>query len=401
MANERLREALLDAGQPINEIAKRLGVHPKTVGHWVNGRRPHRRYQYAIGSLLGTDPALIWPDGEEPVHPNELPSPGDEMALIGARLHRLTSTNVDAATIRHVDLTLEEIATDYEANGAAAGYPVARRHRQWIEELLEHGQRPKERVALLARAGKLSGVLGYLAFDLGHRALALAYLDEAATVADLAGDTDLMAWVRGQQSFVSLYTGRYQDALDYARDGQRHAAGGPQATRLAVAGEARALGKLNDVAGVAEAVDRALQAHERHPGEHPVGQFLSSGPLGSGRLYGNAASAFLAVGDRARAKECARKALDVFTTEESQASRSLTLLDLATAKLSGADPDLPGAAEVIGGAMAAGGALRSDVVVGRTSELLLASRRWEGDRDLGAMVEAVAEWRTRAVPPSR
>ena len=55
----------------------------------------------------------------------------------------------------------------------------------------------------------------------------------------------------------AYYRGDYNAAVELARDGQRYARGGPQAVRLAINGEARALGKLRDAAGVKEAVERA------------------------------------------------------------------------------------------------------------------------------------------------
>jgi len=217
-----------------------------------------------------------------------LPAPSEEMAQIGARLERLARSSVDSATLRHLALSLEEMSAAYERNGGAAVYRLVRHERHWIEHLLEEQQRPRDRIELHAAGGKLSAVLGYLAFDLGHRTLADAFLTEAFSVAEAATDRDLMAWVRGLQSFVAYYAGRYHDALDLARDGQRYAGGGPQSIRLAVAGEARALGRLGDTYGVTEAVERALGARERLPGGQPVGEFLSMQPLGLGRIHGNA-----------------------------------------------------------------------------------------------------------------
>ena len=84
MANERLQAALIDSGRPLDEVARRVGVHPKTINRWVDGRRPHRRYQYALGNLLGADPAVLWPEpgaAVPNVPPGEvLPAPGEEMA---------------------------------------------------------------------------------------------------------------------------------------------------------------------------------------------------------------------------------------------------------------------------------------------------------------------------------
>lgn len=404
MANERLRAALIDSGRPLDEVAQRVGIHPKTLNRWVEGRRPHRRYQYALGNLLGADPAVLWPEPGAAV-PNALPggalpAPGEEMAQIGARLERLARNNVDAATLRHLGLSLEEVSAAYERDGGAAVYRLVRQQRHWIEHLMEEQQRPRDRVELHAAAGKLSAVLGYLAFDLGHRTLAEAYLGEAFSLGEAAADRDLMAWVRGLQSFVAFYAGRYHAALEYARHGQVNAGGGPQSVRLAVAGEARALGRLGDAYAVAEAVERALGARERHPGGQPVGEFLSMEPLGVGRIHGNAASAYLALGDSARVQEHAERALEVFSGNASAASEALTAVDLAVSHLSGRGADPEAAAAAIRRALDVGAGLQSDVVAARLHDFVVISRRWAGP-ELIETVEAVEEWRRRAVPPPR
>ncbi len=226
-------------------------------------------------------------------------------------------------------------------------------------------------------------MLGYLAFDLGHRTLADAYLREAFSLAEAADDRDLMAWVRGLQSFVAYYAGS-----------------GPQSIRRAVAGEARALGRLGITHGVAEAVERALNAREPHRGGQPVGEFLSIKPLGLGRIHGNAASAYLALGDSTRVQEHAERALEVFSGNASAASEALTAVDLALSHLSGRRADPEAAAVAIARALDAGTGLQSDVLAARLHDFVAISRRWAGP-DLLEMVEAVEEWRRRAVPPAR
>ena len=100
-------------------------------------------------------------------------------------------------------------------------------------------------------------MLGYMAVGQARFTLARAYCAEAFALAAAAEESDLQAWVRGTESLCAYYQKRYRDALELALDGQRHAHGGPQAIRLAVNGEARALGRLGDRRGVDEAVERA------------------------------------------------------------------------------------------------------------------------------------------------
>jgi tetratricopeptide (TPR) repeat protein len=236
--------------------------------------------------------------------------------------------------LRVAEVVLEEIAHGYEVGTAASIYPHVLGHRRWVEDLLEGHQPLKHRASLLAIAGQLSGLLGYLAFDVGNRPLAYAYCEEALRIAQEVGNNDLSAWVRGTQSFIAYYSGRYEDALELARDGQRYAHGSPQAVRLAASGEARALGQLGDRSGVDEAVERAVSLGSECPEGDGVGYFLSLGPMGIGRVYGNAASAYLALGQGDATQQLAAVALDYFQeVDTARASTALTIVDVSMSHL--------------------------------------------------------------------
>jgi transcriptional regulator with XRE-family HTH domain len=60
--NETFCRALLQAGLTEEDIAARLGVDPKTVRRWIEGRAlPYRRHRWALAALLGTVEADLWP----------------------------------------------------------------------------------------------------------------------------------------------------------------------------------------------------------------------------------------------------------------------------------------------------------------------------------------------------
>jgi transcriptional regulator with XRE-family HTH domain len=59
--NELLRRFLLQAGLREDDVAARLGVDPKTVRRWVNGRVPYPHNRAAIADLLGAEEADLWP----------------------------------------------------------------------------------------------------------------------------------------------------------------------------------------------------------------------------------------------------------------------------------------------------------------------------------------------------
>jgi transcriptional regulator with XRE-family HTH domain len=60
--NEPLRRALLRARLREDDVAARLGVDPKTVRRWLNGRVPYPHNRAAIAELVGVNEAELWPD---------------------------------------------------------------------------------------------------------------------------------------------------------------------------------------------------------------------------------------------------------------------------------------------------------------------------------------------------
>ena len=65
--NEPLRRALLRARLREDDVAARLGVDPKTVRRWLNGRLPYPHNRAAIAELVGADEAELWPDAGGPL----------------------------------------------------------------------------------------------------------------------------------------------------------------------------------------------------------------------------------------------------------------------------------------------------------------------------------------------
>lgn len=59
--NEVLRRFLLQAHLRENDVAARLGVDPKTVRRWLNGRVPYPHNRAAIADLLDAEEADLWP----------------------------------------------------------------------------------------------------------------------------------------------------------------------------------------------------------------------------------------------------------------------------------------------------------------------------------------------------
>ena len=65
--NEPLRRALVRARLREDDVAARLGVDPKTVRRWLNGRVPYPHNRAAIAELVGADEADLWPEAGGPL----------------------------------------------------------------------------------------------------------------------------------------------------------------------------------------------------------------------------------------------------------------------------------------------------------------------------------------------
>ena len=74
--NEPLRRALLRVRLREDDVAARLGVDPKTVRRWLNGRVPHPHNRAAVAALVGADESDLWPEAGGPLaartRPDEL-----------------------------------------------------------------------------------------------------------------------------------------------------------------------------------------------------------------------------------------------------------------------------------------------------------------------------------------
>jgi transcriptional regulator with XRE-family HTH domain len=65
--NEPLRRALLRARLREDDVAARLGVDPKTVRRWLNGRIPYANNRATLADLVGADEADLWPNAGGPL----------------------------------------------------------------------------------------------------------------------------------------------------------------------------------------------------------------------------------------------------------------------------------------------------------------------------------------------
>ena len=324
----------------------------------------------------------------------------DELARATERIRRLRASNVDDETIVRLDRVVERYADAYEDTGATSLYRLVLREREAVDELLQGHQSAAQRAALFVLAGKLSVILAHLAFDLGADTLAETYAVEASTLAELAGHHDLLAHVRGTQSFVAYYRQQYREALLLARDGARYAGSRPAAVRIAVQ-EARALARLGDTSGVDRAVERAFDLRRDLDEPDTPAPFLSFAAYDTSRIAGNAATAYLSLGQADKVRHYTGIALPVLEANDARAGQALTKLDAAASHLLDRTADPDSAATMASEALQAGGGLPSAVIAQRAREFLQMAGRWTQVPAIAAISEEVGEWQRRLPQPGR
>jgi transcriptional regulator with XRE-family HTH domain len=376
-------------------LAERLGVARTTVARWETGEveplawvRPALANALAVNleelavllapSASGIDVVVAMPPSHETATPVVDPFTfEDELLDIAERRSWLASLDVGTAKVDYLAGAVGGIIDLDERVPARDLFARASRVRSNLHPLLETPQRPSAAARLLTVAAHLSGAQAALSLDLGRLPAARAYAAEAYDLADTVGDPDLMAWARAAQSLVEYYTGRYPEALALADDGLARSPRGPHAVRLSVNGRARPLARMGDRTGVDRAVGHAWSVRGEHVEPEPVlTASLTTGVYCEPRAAGNAATAYLALGDAARVERYANLALGTFDAEGFTGPQAMTRLDVAIALLDPATGDVERAATLVAEAFRIGGA-GSFPVRQRVAEFVHAAAPWQ------------------------
>jgi transcriptional regulator with XRE-family HTH domain/tetratricopeptide (TPR) repeat protein len=212
-------------------------------------------------------------------------------------------TNVGETTLEQLDDDVRRISRDYLTNPPLPLMLDAIRVRNRAFTLLEGRQHPNQSRLLYLTAGRLCGLLAWMASDVGRHAEADTQARTAWLCAELAGADGLRAWVRAIQSKVAYWDGRLEDSAQLARDGLRFPAPGTAHVLLASL-SARSWARLGAADEAHAALHTAEQERDR-AGSDEVGGLLGfseaqqSYMAGSTHLWLKEPQEALAAADRA------------------------------------------------------------------------------------------------------
>lgn len=127
--------------------------------------------------------------------------------------------------------------------------------------LVEGRQPPKQTRQLLLLAAVANGLLAKVSHDFADPHAALTQSRTAFLCADNADHDGMRAWIRGLQSLIAYWAGRYHESVRYARQGASHAPTNTTSVWLPVS-EARAWAALGNSSETRAAIRRALDARD-------------------------------------------------------------------------------------------------------------------------------------------
>lgn len=335
-------------------FAAATGVERSTVWRWETGdRTPQPEQCSRIRGVLDLTPTQLnevlsetalesgsissasTKKGERPPTPS-----WDTPEEVWIHLNELQQSNIGESQLHLLEGQINRFIADYEQRGPSELGPAVSRLRRQVHELLKGRQLLHLRYRLHQIAAKLSGMLGYMAVNTGQFQLANAYCEEALHLAAEIDDTDLQLWISGTQSLGAYYQCDYIQAYKVAARGKEIAPSSPQCIRLLSNGEARALAQLGDRGGAEEALGQALKLLEQHDIAAGLTACISFEPYGYARFAANAATAYVPLGNTRQVLRYTGNIEPEVEQSDSDWSRALVRLDIATALLRQNDADL-------------------------------------------------------------
>ncbi|WP_328871239.1 XRE family transcriptional regulator [Streptomyces sp. NBC_00287] len=275
------------------------------------------------------------------------------------------ASNVGDIALEQLMAEMRGLASDYLTSDPVALFVRTRALRDRVFALLEGHQYPRQAADLYVAAGYLCGLLAWMSSDLGQLRDADTQGRTAWLCAELAGHSDLRAWVLSTRSKVAFWDGRLRDAISFARRGATFRTSGTVGVLLACQ-EADAWSELGAHDEALAALARSEDARDGVSGEDEVGGIFACQPA---RQQNYAAAVQLRIGHPADALRSADQALCLMSVQRVRAYGTEAQIHISQAAAHLADGEAEGALEALAPVLALPPDHRLAPVTSRLNEL--------------------------------
>lgn len=399
-------------------------LNQETLGRWLNltqaqvskveNGKPEQNLdvliRYAVALHLPKE--LLWFDlpGEKRADAiaiagsSSLPTNGksteadwESPATIAERARSFTAFTSGEPILDLIRLAVTDVVQRYEDEGPSRIASETLKIRKTVQGVLDGWIHPAKRDDVIRLAAQSSALLGYMAVNAGKFNTAKAYCTEGEILASAANDVDLTMWIRGTQSFCAYYEKDYQKAAEIAQSGIALDPNSLQAIRLRSNGEARAWGMLGMRQEAALAIEAGMRLLESAEVENEVlDSCISFSPYGYARFAANAATAWVPLGNLERVIQYVGEIDSAVEEADSNWSRVLTRLDIATAALLQDPPDLEQSASFGITALRASGNNPIQSIHQRAATLRDLAKRWANAPAIREFLDAYDTWEKSA-----
>lgn len=285
-------------------------------------------------------------------------------------------------------------------------FRAARQTREFAIRLARQTRRPDQLADLNVIAGQSCSLLSSGAFDMGYWDAAARFADSAVSYAELAGHASLHTYAVSMQAFMANWLGRPDEAVNRIAEVLAGAPPGVPAARLH-AHQVRSYAQLGDRERAAEAARAAVQAREVDVRDEMVDDIGGEFSYVLARQVFNVGSAYVTLGDGVSAEKNAKQALDLYATLPAEQrfyyDEYAARVDLANARI--LRGDLAGARAALVPVFDLPPVQRSAGITSRLDQAraLLAADLFHNSREAATLITDIADFTAdltpRALPP--
>jgi transcriptional regulator with XRE-family HTH domain len=226
-ANVQLRDAMLASGIEPRELARKVGIDPKSVERWITkGRIPRPRHRWKASKILDRDESELWPETvpAQDVAESKPTASGASLGLAVSGVHPGFSQsdiqpvlkNMSASSAVAVITALREVQNGYVISdrllGALSVSDAVRTQIPVVERACEV-TRGRDRTEALDFACRFMEFCGWIHQDAGDLACAMFWTDRALDYAMELDDQRTIAYTLMRKSAIATEAGHPAQGL--------------------------------------------------------------------------------------------------------------------------------------------------------------------------------------------